>query len=254
MAEFRREQVERAKERLIKRSASAGQADIYLLNIDGTRLVLKDYSGRSRVWRFLIGRVAIRREARAYRHLAGIRGIPRFYGQVDPLSLVIEYIKGERLPSRKKRGNLSIEFFQNLSHLVHEMHERGVAHGDLRRTNILVAETHQPYLLDFATALCVDEKTLGLKRMAFERLCRIDRITVAKLKARYFPEGLDDSERAELEKIPFYLKAGRFIRKKIYRPFIKAKYWRRRWEFIRRVFGKPLADTSDSHEMKSDDK
>lgn len=235
---YTREQLERCKIRQLKKSLSLAQAEVSLIEIDGKRIVLKDFWGKHKLWRWLFGRIAISREAKAYKQLQGVRGIPEFFGQPDAYSLLIEFIEGEFLPHRKERNKLSDQFFQGLSRLVTEMHNRGVAHGDLRKKNIFISSDTQPYLLDFATAVCVDEHCSRVKRMLFERIRRIDLIKVAKIKSRYFPHLLTDSEKRNLLKIPWYLRLGQFLRKKVYRPLIKPKYWSKRWEKIRKLFSK----------------
>ena len=235
---YTREQLEQSKVRQLKKSISPTQAELSLIEIDGKRMVLKHFWGKHFLWRWLFGRVAIAREVKAYKQLQGVRGIPQLFCQPDAYSLVMEFVEGEFLPHRKERDKLSEQFFQNFSRLVTEMHSKGVDHGDLRKKNVFVTPNDQPYILDFATAVCVDEHSSWLKRTLFKRMCRIDFITVAKLKSRYYPELLTESEKKELSAIPWYLQVGQFLRKKIYRPFIKPKYWHSRWEKVRKLFSK----------------
>ena len=64
------------------------------------------------------------------------------------------------------------------------MHERGVAHLDLRhRSNILAGEDGHPVLLDFASAICFRRGGWGA-RLLLPWLARIDRGALAKWEAR----------------------------------------------------------------------
>ena len=230
---YTREHIVKSMPFLQKKSQSIAQADLYLVNIGGECLIFKDFSGRFLPARCLIGRVAISREVRAYRHLEGIPGIPRFICQPDSDSFLMEYIEGQSLACYKKKTPPTPAVFTALSELVERMHQRGVAHGDLHKRNILVSSTDIPYILDFATSLCITEKTGWLKKALFRKMCRIDRLAILKIKVRFFPHLLTAEEKCAIERLPWYMTIGRFLRKKIYRPFIKAKYWHRRWHKMR---------------------
>lgn len=233
--EYSPEQLEKAIIKQVKQGNSPAEADLFLLRIDDRKLILKDFSKKKRLWRCLIGKIAIAQEVKAYQRLIGVKGIPQFFSRPNAYSLVIEYIEGDRLPHRKERHKLPQDFFQKLAGLIDQMHRRGVAHGDLRKKNIFLSPTGEPYILDFATAICLREKSSWLKRMIFKKACLIDKISVEKLKANYFPFLNLQPPLSSLQ-TPFYLHLGRFIRKKIYRPIIKPKYWHQRWSIIRRLF------------------
>lgn len=220
------------------------QADLYLVNIEGESLIFKDFSERNLLARYLIGRVAIRREVRAYLHLDGVPGIPRLICQPDSDSFLLEYIEGQSLACYKKKKPPHPDAITALSELVQRMHQRGVAHGDLHKRNIFVSSAGQPYILDFATAMCINGKGWWLKKSLFRKMCKIDRLAILKIKKRFFPEMLTAEEKCALEHLPWYMKIGRFLRKKIYRPFIKAKYWHLRWEKVRSLIA-PLRKKDD---------
>lgn len=93
----------------------------------------------------------LRREYRVYRHLVGVNGIPRCYGFIKGRYLVLEYVDSQtmRHASIRDRDN----FFDELFAIIHSLHERGVAHGDLKRKdNILVAIDRHPCLIDFGVS------------------------------------------------------------------------------------------------------
>ncbi|MCX7766285.1 MAG: hypothetical protein N2246_06240 [Candidatus Sumerlaeia bacterium] len=225
--EYSRQQLEQNISCLLKEGKSPAAADIFLVEIEGKKLVLKDFRRKNPIWRWTIGRIAIAREVRAYKLLQGLKGVARFYCQPDAYGLVIEYINGERLPHRKSQYHLPADFFQQLTSLVEQMHQRGVAHGDLRKKNVFFTSTGEPYILDFATATCVTPFSNWFKRIIFKRVCLIDNLAVKKLKAKLAPDSLTPAEKEDLSHLPFFLRLGRFVRKKIYRSLIK-RIWRKK--------------------------
>jgi serine/threonine protein kinase len=131
-----------------------GNPDVLLVETPSGAVVVKDYSPRSPVVRRWLGPWLLRREAKAYRRLAGIECVPRLLGNLDALALVFEYRSG-RLLSRSLAGKLPPDFMSKLQDAIAEMHRRGVVHLDLRhRSNILADHDGRPVVLDFASALC----------------------------------------------------------------------------------------------------
>jgi len=220
----------------VHRGRSLGQADVCAYETEGRRLVVKDF--RRRPWwvRRWWGRWVLRREWARLERLQGISGIPRLLGWVDADAFAMEWIEGDRLPRRKDHFLRPI-FFERLERLVAEMHARGVGHGDLRRKNILVDKGQNPYLIDFATACLAGPKRRH--RHILERYCAVDRLKVAELKQAYCPDSLTNDERRSLDRLPLLLRFGSLVRKRVYRPFIKPRRWRHRWERLRRfLFGR----------------
>src|SRR6185503_18976033 len=101
-------------------------------------------------------------------------------------------------PARKASNTNTVEFIGRVNRVVENMHERGGAHGDLRRSsNILADAGGEPYLVDFVSC--------ALRRSAwhpfgwiFPQLCRADRNAIIKLKGRLVPEALTEEERGQL--------------------------------------------------------
>jgi hypothetical protein len=123
-------------------------------------------------------------------------------------------------------------FFTQLKALVQRMHNCGIAHGDLRRKNVLRTKDNEPYLVDFATAICCRGPFRALLKPLFRMLCRADRFAVLKLQRSYHPSSLGDDEIRLLSHVPWYLAAGRFLRKRLYRRLIKQRTWQQRFEAL----------------------
>lgn len=174
------------RRRSVLHHGGMGNPDV--LRVDGVRaedpqLVVKDYAPRPAWVRRLLAPPLLRREARAYQHLAGIGAVPRLLGRVDELALVFEYRPG-RLLSRSLAGTLPPAFLPELEAAIGEMHRRGVVHLDLRhRSNILAGEDGHPVVIDFASALRFDASRPG-GRLARDVLARIDRRALEKWRVR----------------------------------------------------------------------
>ena len=130
------------------------KASVVLARDGERRVVVKDFEAPNSPLRRCLGRWLLRRELRAYRALAGHVAVPRVLDQLDDWALVLEYRPGTRL-SRSLRAELPAGFLAELRQAIEQMHERGVAHLDLRhRSNILAGEDGHPVLIDFASAIC----------------------------------------------------------------------------------------------------
>ena len=65
------------------------------------------------------------------------------------------------------------------------MHERGIAHGDLKRkNNIIVGAGEQPYIIDFGVAVRRSARSASFNRWVFEQLKQMDLNAWVKLKYR----------------------------------------------------------------------
>ena len=169
--------------------------DVYLVRSDAGPVVVKDFAPRGLLMRAWLGPWLQRRELRAYRALAGHPAIPRCLGAVDALALVVEYRPGRRM-SRKLAGRIPADFVDAMAAAVGSMHERGVAHLDLRhRSNVLVDEGGRPVLLDFASAVCVRPGGAAA-RWLLPVLAWFDRRALAKWRVRLEPQPVPGAEGA----------------------------------------------------------
>ena len=165
-----RQTVDNCKKRCIHPGRSIAQCDIWEIEIDNRRYLLKDYGARHFLLRKTWGKYIIAKEIRIYQKLQGIVGIPRLVASVDDCGFVMEYLDATRLPKRK-HNNLTPQFFKRLAELVDTVHQRNIAHGDLRRKNILVDTHMRPYLIDFATAFALQGNGNFVSRRIFRHLC-----------------------------------------------------------------------------------
>ena len=175
---------------------------IRMLDLDGQKVIWKDYSERSCWVKDIWGKILISHECYILRRLAGIQGIPRLIKQADKYGFLSEYLEGEPL-AHFKPDTLPIEVFKRFNQLVDRVHERGVVHLDLgQKRNILINKEYQPYFLDFANALYFRTEAFGFGQL-FNLLCLIDRNALLKFKHRFFPHSLSNAEKQTLKRFLF---------------------------------------------------
>jgi tRNA A-37 threonylcarbamoyl transferase component Bud32 len=198
---------------------SVAQADLYAFEWEGRPAVLKDFNARPAWARWAWSRHICAREARILHHLNGLDGAtPRLLAMAGPCAFVMERMEGTRLP-RKKEAPPPPEFWARAREALERLHAAGISHGDIRRTNMLMTPDGRACLIDFATA--ARDRRGGLdawvSRRVFLHARRIDRVTFARIKASYDPESLDAKERAWLADEPWQLRAGRWLKRHVYR-------------------------------------
>ena len=203
----------------VLRQEKPWKADILLVQVNGQRAVVKDYSRRGWLYR-LYGIWSTWREAYFYQKLAGLPGIPAYYGKLDRHALVIEYIPGKSA-SKYRPGELPHRLFDQLQTILDRVHERGVVLCDMRNDkNILVSEKFDPYVIDYGAAI---EKKNGwnpIRRWLFSMFMKDDLLGLAKLKKNLAPELLSEEERQGLEEGLFLQRQAIAVRN-IVRRFLK---------------------------------
>ncbi len=178
-------------------SGKGVKADLHQVQWQGAALVVKTFLNKPAPVRWF-GRYQIMREARAYRRLEGMTGIPVLHDGPDPYTLVLDYVEGQRLTRIRREPTPKRPVVEKLHGLIIAMHERGVAHLDLRRRdNILVDPDGDVHLIDFATAHVSSPGTLR-RRFLFPRFRSIDRSAFLKWKRLLTPEDLTEREERKL--------------------------------------------------------
>ena len=158
------------------------KADICVERHGGTNVLVKDFRAKNPLVRFVYGRFALRREAQAYARLSGVAGIPRFIGCSADQALMLEHIPCRTL-SAFKRGEVPASVFMKLATILSQIHSRGVANGDLHRSNILIGDSGEVYIVDFASAVLTGRPERPGIVFRFAR--QLDSYAAAKIEARY---------------------------------------------------------------------
>lgn len=169
---------------------------IRLVEENGVRGVVKDFSVNGFAYRNTIGRFLLWRERLVYERLRGTKGIPTLYRKVGGLALVFSHIEGKNLEHLSPGDTPDVTFFERLTDLIHECHDRGVAHCDLKRSaNVMIDASGTPYILDWAAAITAKEFCIYPFTLIHKRFMKDDFNAVTKLKMRYYPESIGDEEK-----------------------------------------------------------
>ena len=113
------------------------------------------------------------REYQAYQRMDGLAGVPHCHGMIDGRYLVVDFIRGSDY--RKAQWADRDSWFKSFLELLQAMHERGVAHGDLKsKDNILVTPDEKPCVIDFGTAFVFREGLHPVNNWMFRHARRMD--------------------------------------------------------------------------------
>lgn len=210
---------------LLKQSNSVFQPDLWRIEEQGEARVWKTFRESPYLIRATVGRWLAAREALNLTILEDLPRVPRLLGRPEPWTVEMTWLDAEALP-RSKPNDVQPEYFAELERLIAQMHERNINHGDLRRKNLMRdPETGLPVLIDFAQSFYSPSRKSLFSILFMRHLFNIDRVTLLKLKKWYLGAGsLNDRELNALRHPPGHLRFGRFVRKRIYKPF---KHWRR---------------------------
>lgn len=206
---------------LLKRGRGVFQPDLWVVDADGEPRVWKTWRRKNTIERCLYGKRLARREGEILQRLSDLEGLPRFLSHPDPWTIEMTLLDAEPVPEVKEGGGLTAVYFDRLWELLDGMHQRGINHGDLRRKNLMRApgDASTPRMLDFTQSFSFTPPVVGIRARLLREAIRVDRVTFLKLKRWYLGRAcLTPEEIADMEAIPWHLKAGQFLRKKMYRP------------------------------------
>lgn len=206
----------RSPRMLLKQGRSIVQPDTSLVELADGGVVIKDITPRPLLARVLWASMALRHEHRVLERLAGLGISPLPLGYLTQGVLVMEEIRGTVLP-RHAKELVDDGFFAEMASRLSQMHALGVAHGDIRRTNIMVLPDGSPRLVDFASATLLGGpprggwQMLSPRRWLFEVQRRGDLIQIEKIRRVVMDTGLDIDGH-----YPWYLRIGRWLRQSVY--------------------------------------
>nr|MBP7323805.1 hypothetical protein [Deltaproteobacteria bacterium] len=165
----------------MKRPRNRTKARMWRETRNGEEVVIKSYGSHPLLFR-LYGWFTLANETRAYGRLAGVPGIVHCYGFRDKHTLELEYVSGNMLSSLKP-GSVSAAVFEKLDQIVGALHQRGVANGDLHRSNVLITKGEDVYLVDFAHSLVARDPQYPGKCVRI--MMKLDRHALERLRAHY---------------------------------------------------------------------
>jgi serine/threonine protein kinase len=187
----------------VLRKSSRTRPVIWILEENGIRAIVKDFSLNGFVFKNTIGRFLVWREKKAYGKLKGLRGVPAFFRGVAGLALVMEAIPGKSIESTETLAELPETFFDELRDLVEKIHQRGVAHCDLKRApNIMLGHDGRPYIIDWAASISKTEFGLFPLTRIYNKFIQDDLKAIVKIRLRHSPESVSPAEKR------YYLRRG----------------------------------------------
>jgi hypothetical protein len=180
---------------------------------DGKRAVVKDFSVNGFIYRNIAGRFLVWREKKAYEKLEGIKGVPVFYGSIDGQALIMQEIDGRGIGTVHKTTGIPEKFYSDLHDLLQTIHAAGLAHCDLKRSpNIIMGNDGMPYLIDWSAAISASEFGFFPLSVIFKRFVRDDFNSIIKLKLKFNPEMVSSEEKGEYMNRGFFERVVRHIR------------------------------------------
>lgn len=183
------------QELVILRETTRTRPTLWAVEENGVRAVVKDFSTNGFLYRNIVGRFLIWRETKAYRRLRALKGVPRCHLVMGGLAIVLEEIKGRSLEGLEKEKQLPETFFDALWTLVERVHDRGLAHCDLKRApNILVGDDGHPYIVDWSASISRKEMRFFPLNLIYQRFLVDDFNAITKVKLRHRPESVTPEE------------------------------------------------------------
>ncbi len=173
------------------------QADVYLIEIENKKIVIKDYKNKG----FLIKLYGKRMAKREYRNYLMVNNLfdffPKTYGMPDKYSVAIEYIEGKTFGDveRKEEFCFAVE---KLKKCVKLLHSNNIYHLDLRKRGNIIISGQKVYLIDLVSM--VELKRFSLLNLVKPILRLADSSSVLKWKQFICPSKLTEEEKRKIKK------------------------------------------------------
>jgi serine/threonine protein kinase len=143
----------------------------------------------------LLGRFITRHEVHTLQRCQGMRGVPSLLARLGSYTYVYPYIEGRSLSDGPV---LPAGFFDDLLHVVRQIHGRNLVHFDLNKPgNILLGDDGRAHVVDFQISAHIGDRFLLLKRLSAHlrrRLQAYDIYHIYKHKRRFQPRLLTEAE------------------------------------------------------------
>ena len=179
----------------IVREHSSTRPAVWRFDESGKSYILKDFSRNGFLYRNIIGRFLLWREYRALYALAGINGVPEIIELIKGRAIITEEIKGKSLKNLDLEKKLPESFFNELKNLIDTIHDKGVAHCDLKSFgNIIEGKDGRPYIIDWGAAIQKKEFFMPPLNLIYERFVLDDYMAITKVKLDHIPEKVTEGE------------------------------------------------------------
>lgn len=180
----------------ILRNATSTRPVIWRIEENGVKVIVKDFSLNSFWFRNIVGRFLIWREKKAYKKIDGLIGVPALYGSIGGVALIIEEIQGTDIGRKEIMKDLDENFIKDLGNLIDRIHDRGIAHCDLKRApNIMIGNDGNPYIIDWAASISKSEFGFFPLNIIYKRFIQDDLNAITKIKLKWRPEKVSPEEK-----------------------------------------------------------
>ncbi len=190
-----REDLEKAdKTYLLK--GKKNQSDVYIVEKDGKKIVIKDYKHKKFPVRIL-GTIYSRMEFKNYKKInKEFECFPKTYCMPDRYSIEIEYIDGSTINIAKENEKYCF-VIDELKQCLKKMHSKNIFHLDLRKRGNIIVKDSRVYLRDLTSMLVLSRVNplIILKPL----LSLIDNSCILKWKKYICPLRLSNDEKKKLK-------------------------------------------------------
>lgn len=177
------------------REGGGSRPDVFLIEIDGNKAVLKDQGGADKWFATIIGPILNWRECKALRKLADVSCIPNLLSVPDKRSFLMSYHESEQITKLVNNEPNWPVFFEKFNAAIAQVHAAGVAHNDLRNpTNTLVTKNGDPVLVDLVACFCRGSAWNKPNLWLFDKFSKVDQSAITKIKRRVAPDLLNDKD------------------------------------------------------------
>ncbi len=185
------------------------QADVYIIVVNGKRIVIKDYLYKKGLTK-LYGKILAKREFSHYIKVNNLFDFfPQLYGMPDKYSIAIEYIDGKTFGDVEGKEEYCFAV-EKLKECISKMHRSNIYHLDLRKRGNIIIKDEKIYLIDLASMIHLTQfSILNIFKPVF-RLT--DTSSVLKWKQFICPSSLTKEERKKLKQFQ-WIRALWFINK-----------------------------------------
>jgi len=172
------------------------QADVYIVEKNGSKIVIKDYKSKNFCIRTL-GIILSYIEFKNYKKVnREFDCFPKVYCMPDRYSIAIEYIDGNTINIAEEDEHYCF-VIEKIQHCLREMHSKNIFHLDLRKKGNIIIKDSNIYFIDLTSMLVLSHANplIILKPL----LSLIDNSCILKWKLYICPEKLSKSDIKKLK-------------------------------------------------------
>lgn len=177
---------------VLQNTNSSLKARVFITELFGRCVVVKDYSHSHPIIRATLCRWFIEREIAALKRLKAHPSIPLFLGNYGKFGLVMELIEGQVLKKSLLRNKPRL--MNQLDTYIKDMHELGVTHNDIRMRNLLIDSNGTLHIIDFTSAVIKPKYSYSLLTLLYHLTKFSDQVKVVRFKKQFHHQSLNSND------------------------------------------------------------